>query len=78
MTLGIRPEHMRLGETGWPAVVSVVEPTGSETQITARIRDQVIRILVTGRTDAGPGDHIYLQTETRHLHFFDTGTGRRL
>ncbi|WP_134500394.1 ABC transporter ATP-binding protein [Microvirga pakistanensis] len=78
VTLGIRPEHLRLGENGWPAVVSVVEPTGSETQITARIQDQVIRILVSGRTDVGPGDTIFLETGTRHMHFFDSKTGKRL
>src|SRR5579884_3283192 len=32
---GIRPEHFRLAEDGLPAVVHVVEPTGSETQVIA-------------------------------------------
>lgn len=31
--LGIRPEHLRLSETGIPAKVVVVEPTGPETQV---------------------------------------------
>ena len=32
---GIRPEHIAIGEGGMPARVSVLEPTGSETQIFA-------------------------------------------
>ena len=34
---GIRPEHIDIGEGGVPARVSVLEPTGSETQVFARI-----------------------------------------
>ncbi len=45
ITVGIRPEHLDLAPAGWPASVSVVEPTGSETQIMARLADQVIRVL---------------------------------
>jgi len=78
MTLGIRPEHLRLSENGWPATVSVVEPTGSETQITARVHGQVVRILVADRTHVGPGENIHLTAEMRHLHCFDSKTGKRL
>ncbi len=39
---GIRPEHFELGEGGLAAEVVVVEPTGSETQIVARIGNQEV------------------------------------
>jgi multiple sugar transport system ATP-binding protein len=78
VTVGIRPEHLTLRETGWPATVSVVEPTGSETQIMARMKGEVVRILVSGRTHLRPGDQIGLGTDARHLHVFDSASGKRL
>ena len=35
---GVRPEHLQLDADGLPAIVHVVEPTGSETQVMARVR----------------------------------------
>ncbi|OKO80933.1 sugar ABC transporter ATP-binding protein [Bradyrhizobium sp. NAS80.1] len=78
VTLGIRPEHLTLRETGWPAKVSVVEPTGSETQIMARMKGEVVRVLVSGRTNLRPGDEISLGVDADHLHVFDTESGKRL
>ncbi|CAH1690897.1 sn-glycerol 3-phosphate ABC transporter ATP binding subunit [Hyphomicrobiales bacterium] len=77
ITIGFRPEHLHLAEAGWPAVVSVVEATGSETQITARLGEKVIRVLVRGRTDVRPDDIIHLNILPNDLHFFDTATGQR-
>ncbi|KGE02426.1 MULTISPECIES: sn-glycerol-3-phosphate ABC transporter ATP-binding protein UgpC [Rhizobium/Agrobacterium group] len=71
VTIGVRPEHFVIAETGWPATVSIVEPTGSETQITARLAGQLIRILVRGRTSAMPGDEIRLAVTPGDIHFFD-------
>ena len=70
-TIGVRPEHFLLAESGWPATVAVVEPTGSETQITARIADHIVRILVRGRATANPGEVIHLVPD--QVHFFDAG-----
>jgi multiple sugar transport system ATP-binding protein len=78
VTLGIRPEHLTLRETGWPATVSLVEPTGSETQIMARMKGEVIRILVSGRTHVRPGEQISLGVDAGHLHVFDSSSGNRL
>jgi multiple sugar transport system ATP-binding protein len=77
VTLGIRPEHLALAGAGWPAVVSVVEPTGSETQITARMSGHVVRVLVRGRTVIQPGETIHLDFGPADLHIFDSRTGRR-
>lgn len=77
LTIGVRPEHLTLAENGWAANVSVVEPTGSETQITARIAGNLVRVLVRGRTDVQPGDTIYLNVLPKDLHVFDTRTGKR-
>lgn len=77
VTVGMRPEHLVLAQDGWPAVVSVVEPTGSETQITARLADRVTRVLVRGRTRVRPGETIHLIIAPDDLHVFDTATGKR-
>ena len=77
VTIGFRPEHLHLSNAGWPAVVSVVEPTGSETQITARIGGYLVRVLVRGRTDVKPGETIALTVAAGDLHIFDTRTGKR-
>jgi multiple sugar transport system ATP-binding protein len=76
-TIGVRPEHFALASTGWPAVVSVVEPTGSETQITARISGNLVRVLIRGRTEVQPGETVHLAVEPGNLHVFDGATGLR-
>ncbi len=73
VTIGVRPEHFTLADSGWPATVSVVEPTGSETQITARIAEHVIRVLVRGRTSVVPGEVIHVTVSPDQIHFFDAG-----
>lgn len=78
VTLGIRPEHLDVAQTGWPATVLVIEPTGSETQINAQLGDIPLRILIRGRTDIRPGDTIHLDAPAKHVHLFDTHTGRRI
>ena len=71
ITVGVRPEHFELSECGWPATVSVVEPTGSETQITARIAGTLVRVLVRGRTAVSPGETIHLSVAPDLIHIFD-------
>lgn len=78
VTLGVRPEHFVIGSTGWPAIVSVVEPTGSETQISAKLAGLTLRVMVRGRTAVGPGDTIHLTVDTQNMHVFDTETGLRI
>jgi multiple sugar transport system ATP-binding protein len=73
VTIGVRPEHIELSGAGWPATVSVVEPTGSETQITARMSGQIVRILVRGRTFVRPGEMIHLTVPADLIHIFDDG-----
>ncbi|MDW6022503.1 sn-glycerol-3-phosphate ABC transporter ATP-binding protein UgpC [Mesorhizobium sp. BAC0120] len=78
VTVGVRPEHFVADKEGWPAVVSIVEPTGSETQITVRLFDHTVRVLIRGRTDAKPGETIRLTVPAADMHVFNAGTGKRL
>ncbi len=78
VVFGIRPEHIAIGDGGLPARVSVLEPTGSETQVFARLGTNPIDMVVKDRLDVQPGDEILLRIDARRAHVFDAGTGARL
>jgi multiple sugar transport system ATP-binding protein len=75
---GVRPEHLELADDGIAAEVAVVEPTGSETQIVARVGAQEIIAVFRDRHDVEPGDKIHLRPRINVAHLFDKDTGRRL
>jgi multiple sugar transport system ATP-binding protein len=75
---GIRPEHIDIGEGGVPARISVLEPTGSETQVFARMGSDPIDAVVKDRLQASPGDEIPLRIDPRRVHVFDGASGARL
>jgi multiple sugar transport system ATP-binding protein len=75
---GFRPEHMTLADSGVAAEVVVVEPTGSETQLVARIAGQDIVAIFRERHELHPGQKIHLQPRADVVHLFDRATGARL
>jgi len=75
---GIRPEDMTLGEGGLPAEVVIIEPTGSEIQVMARIDGQPIVAVFRERHLFKPGEMMSLLPQTRSMHLFDAETGQRL
>jgi len=77
VTYGIRPEHLKLGEAGFPADVIVIEPMGSSTQIIAKVAETVITVLSTERLALQPGSTIYLTPHVESVHLFDPG-GQRI
>ncbi len=74
---GVRPEDMRLGEGGVPATVQVIEPTGSETLVIARVGPVPVVCAFRERIAARPGDTITLAADPAVVHLFDAETGRR-
>ena len=75
---GIRPEHMMLAPGGIPATVQVVEPTGSETHIIARVGGAPIVCAFRERVSARPGDIIEVLPNPALVHIFNEQTGKRL
>ena len=75
---GIRPEHIEIDPDGVPAIISVLEPTGSETQIFARLGDDPVVAVVKKRLLARPGEQVALKVDGSLAHIFDKATGRRL
>ena len=75
---GIRPEDMTLAENGLPAEVVIIEPTGSEIQVMARIDGQDIVAVFRERHLFKPGEMISLAPQAAAMHLFDAETGQRL
>jgi multiple sugar transport system ATP-binding protein len=75
---GIRPEHFTIADDGAESIVQVVEPTGSEIQIVAKLGGEEIIAVFRERHQFKPGDKIRLRPDQRLVHLFDEATGRRL
>jgi multiple sugar transport system ATP-binding protein len=76
---GIRPEDFVIdGANGLPAEVVVVEPTGAETQVCARLGGEKIIGVFRERLTVGPGDTLPLAPNPRFVHLFDAKDGRRI
>ena len=73
---GIRPEHLAIGD-GFRAEISVVEPTGSETQVFAKLGGQPIVGVFRERISARPGDELPLSPNLDAVHLFDAESGKR-
>jgi multiple sugar transport system ATP-binding protein len=79
VTLGIRPEHLTLDPSGLPAEVVVVEPTGSEVQVNARLASgEEIVAVFRERHLFQPGEKIGLKPMPGLVHLFDQDSGERL
>jgi multiple sugar transport system ATP-binding protein len=74
---GVRPESFDIAEDGPPARVQVVEPTGSELQVVAKLGEQEIIAVFHERHSFKPGDTIRLRPNPRLVHLFDKATGQR-
>ncbi len=75
---GIRPEHFQLRSDGMPATVHIVEPTGSETQVTAHVGETPVICAFRDRLSARPGETIRIGADPALVHLFDGETGQRL
>jgi multiple sugar transport system ATP-binding protein len=75
---GVRPEHFSLSDDGAEAVIQVIEPTGSELQVVAKVGENEITAVFRERHQFKPGDKIRLKPDPRLIHLFDEATGKRL
>jgi multiple sugar transport system ATP-binding protein len=76
--LGVRPEHLAIGDHGVPAEVVVVEPTGADTQVYCRLSEAEVTVVSRERHAFRPGDTIRLQPLPDKTYLFDAETGKRL
>jgi multiple sugar transport system ATP-binding protein len=75
---GVRPEHFTIADDGAEAEIVVVEPTGSETQVFAKLGGEQVVAVFRERHQFNPGDKIRLKPDPTLVHLFDETTGKRL
>jgi len=75
---GIRPTDLAIADSGVPARVVVVEPTGAETELMVDVGGQQLTVVMHGRTIAQPDQTVYLGLDAAKAHVFDNGSGKRL
>lgn len=76
---GIRPEHVHIvSEPGIEARVTVVEPTGAETHVAARLGTTALLISLRDRFTQAPDSPLFIMPEVKQVHLFDADTGYRL
>jgi sn-glycerol 3-phosphate transport system ATP-binding protein len=75
--LGVRPEHVFIGDTGLPARIVAADYLGSETIVRIRLDDQVLFARTGKRIPPGPEAQIYISWPREAVCLFDK-TGRRL
>ena len=80
VVFGVRPEHLELadGEGGIACKVSVVEPTGADTLVFARMAGIDICAVFDERHQFKPGQVIHLSPRAGTVHLFDAATGGHL
>jgi len=74
---GIRPEHLTLGGELKPQV-TVIEPTGSETQVIAKLAGEKIIGVFRERVNVKPGETIAMSPDLSLVHLFDAKSGNRI
>ena len=75
---GVRPEHFTIADDGAEAEIVVVEPTGSETQVFAKLGGEQVVAVFRERHQFNPGDKVRLKPDPALVHLFDDSTGKRL
>ncbi|MCQ0988444.1 ABC transporter ATP-binding protein [Jiella marina] len=74
---GVRPESFHLGGDV-PMTVEVVEPTGSETHVVAKLGETPVTCVFRERISAGPGEEIRVSIDRESVHLFDAESGERV
>jgi multiple sugar transport system ATP-binding protein len=79
---GIRPEHLEPAAAGAEGTIAaeviVVEPMGAETELLVKIGETPLTVMTRGRSNAGPGERIFLAPQASQVHLFDAATGLRI
>jgi sn-glycerol 3-phosphate transport system ATP-binding protein len=77
--LGIRPEHLDIGSSGWEVRVETVELLGAERLIYGRLGDeQIIVRNEEGASAPAPDSVIRVTPRQDRLHWFDSASGKRI
>ncbi len=78
VTLGMRPEHLRIADHGISGEVLVVEPLGMTTQVAIKTAGHLLTHMAIERTSLKPGDNVKLTIAPQNVHVFDRASGKRI
>jgi multiple sugar transport system ATP-binding protein len=70
VTLGLRPQHLRLADSGIPATVTLVESLGAETVVHAETGGARVLTVLDGQPPIARGDAIHLGFDPAQVHAF--------
>ena len=76
--MGIRPEHITLGEKGFPAIVRLVQPVGPFTYVTVDWQGRSLTARVNGLSRLHPRETINVELDVENLFFFDRESEKRI
>jgi len=71
-TMGIRPEHIRIGNDGIAATVTSAEYHGADTIVTAQVNGSSLLVRAPGQVELAAGSQIKLGWEPGAVHIFDS------
>ena len=74
--LGLRPEALRIADSGLPATVINAEYLGADTVVACSVGAGRVLARLPGKIDLAEGAAIHLAYETQAVHFFDAANGR--
>jgi sn-glycerol 3-phosphate transport system ATP-binding protein len=79
LLLGVRPEHAELGSSGWPLKVDMLEMLGAERLVYGRLGEAAFTLRMEAVLKPPQrGDTVYLHVDSQQMHWYDTGSGRRV
>jgi ABC-type sugar transport system ATPase subunit len=80
LLVGVRPEHVQVGQGDLKATVTLTEPLGRDFLVHLDVGPTSLRALVPAEqgTRLKAGEEVAMRVESSHLHLFDAQTGRRV
>ncbi|MBV8617743.1 MAG: sn-glycerol-3-phosphate ABC transporter ATP-binding protein UgpC [Curvibacter sp.] len=79
VTLGVRPEHLDIGDEGWSVQVETTELLGAERLVYARLgAEQLIIRIEEGAPVPVNGSTLKVRPREDRLHHFDSTSGKRI
>ncbi len=76
--LGVRPEHLDIGDTGWEMTVEAVELLGAERLVYCKMgADALIVRIQEDQCAPQIGKTIFAKPRAGRMHYFDAETGKR-
>jgi sn-glycerol 3-phosphate transport system ATP-binding protein len=77
--LGIRPEHLQIGNEGWAVTVESLEMLGAERLLYCKLGDEFLIVRADEGTVAPKiGQNLHVQPRSDRVHQFDAATGKRI